>query len=125
MAEISEKAEIADFSFFRFLSHRIEESVVFLQEIENLSIFRFYSHLAAISGNAEILVFSLFEYLSHMNLTSRSRLLARYQKFSSQQPASIQGTFALIQNMLKKRHRYGRRLTISSYENLSRLKEVA
>ena len=124
MAEISEKAEIADFSFFRFLSHRIEESVVFLQEIENLSIFRFYSHLAAISGNAEILVFSLFEYLSHLNRTSRSRLLARYQKFSSQQPASIQRTFALIQNMLK-RHRYGRRLTISSYENLSRLKEVA
>ena len=124
MAEISEKAEIVDFSFFQFLSRFIEELVLFVQEIENLSISGFCSHLAAISGNAEILVFSLFGYLSHLNRTSQSRLLARYQKFSSQQPASIQRTFALIQNMLKG-HRYGRRLTISSYENLSRLKEVA
>ena len=68
-AEILEKAEILDFSFFQFLSHRIEASVVFLQEIENFSIFRFYSHLAAISGNAEILVFRLFGYLCHLNCT--------------------------------------------------------
>ena len=70
MAEISDKAEIVDFRFFRFLSRLIEESILFVQEIENLSTSGFCSHSAAISGNTEILVFSLFEYLSHLNRTS-------------------------------------------------------
>ena len=95
MAEISEKAEIADFSFFRFLSHQIKESVVFLQEIENLRIFRFYSHLSAISGNAEILVFSLFGYLSYLNRTwwyvlRKSRFTAASSKHVTHVHARLQ-----------------------------------